>query len=88
MLAHGTGQANETLGQRVLFPYACLIVAPLLWAGNFVVARAFYADIPPVAFNFWRWLLAFLVLAPFTLNQVRREIAWLPASGGCAHYLE
>ncbi len=74
MLGHGTEPANETPGQRVLFPYACLIVAPLLWAGNFVVARAFYADIPPIAFNFWRWFLAFLVLVPFTQNQVRREI--------------
>ncbi len=54
-------------------PYACLVLAPLFWAGNFVVARAVYTDIPPVAFNFWRWCLAFLFLAPLTLTSVTQE---------------
>ena len=58
----------------LLVAYLCLLAAPLFWAGNFVVARAFFADIPPVAFNFWRWLLAFLFLAPFALSSASREI--------------
>lgn len=43
---------------------ALLTLAPLFWAGNFVVARAMHAAIPPVTLAFWRWVLALAVLAP------------------------
>ncbi len=57
----------------ILLAGSCLIAAPLFWAGNFVIARALFAEIPPVAFNFWRWFLAFLFLAPFVVSTVRHE---------------
>ncbi len=61
-----------------LWPYLILSVAPLCWAGNIVLARGVADIIPPVAFAFWRWTLAFVLLLPFTLRQLaadRREIA-------------
>lgn len=45
-------------------PWLLLVVPPLCWAGNFVIGRAMHADIPPMAFTFWRWMVAALVLAP------------------------
>jgi drug/metabolite transporter (DMT)-like permease len=46
---------------------------PLFWAGNFVLARALHADIPPIALSFWRWAMALLVLLPFAWPGLRRQ---------------
>ena len=49
-----------------LFPYLCLILAALCWGANFVVGRALNNDIPPLAFNFWRWIVALVFLLPLS----------------------
>jgi drug/metabolite transporter (DMT)-like permease len=46
---------------------------PLFWAGNFVLARAVHADIPPLALSFWRWAGAFAILLPFAWRQLREQ---------------
>jgi drug/metabolite transporter (DMT)-like permease len=56
-----------------LAPYLILSVAPLCWAGNIVLARGVAELIPPVAFAFWRWTLAFALILPFTLRQLARD---------------
>lgn len=43
---------------------ALLLLPPLLWAGNAVVGRLMQGSIPPITFNFLRWLLAFVLLLP------------------------
>jgi drug/metabolite transporter (DMT)-like permease len=61
-----------------IVPYLILSVAPLCWAGNIVLARGVADLIPPVAFAFWRWTLAFVLILPFTMRQLaqdRKEIA-------------
>ena len=50
-----------------------LSVAPLCWAGNIVLARGVADLIPPVAFAFWRWTLAFVLILPFTLRQLAQD---------------
>jgi drug/metabolite transporter (DMT)-like permease len=45
-------------------PLPFLLLAPLLWSGNFVVARAVHDQIPPISLNFWRWMVALVVLLP------------------------
>ncbi|MBF0324408.1 DMT family transporter [Magnetospirillum moscoviense] len=50
-----------------------LVLPALFWAGNAVMARASVGDIPPVALNFWRWVLALALLAPFTLRDLWRH---------------
>lgn len=54
-------------------PYLFLLLAPLFWAGNVVLARGVTDVIPPVAFAFWRWTIAALLVLPFTWRRVRRE---------------
>jgi drug/metabolite transporter (DMT)-like permease/cell pole-organizing protein PopZ len=54
----------------LLSHYVLLVVAILFWAGNFVVGRAIYENIPPMALSFWRWTVAGLVLLPFTAVDV------------------
>ncbi|MFN2646831.1 MAG: DMT family transporter [Burkholderiales bacterium] len=41
------------------------MLANLLWSGNWVIGRAVREVFDPVALNFWRWLVAGLVMAPF-----------------------
>jgi drug/metabolite transporter (DMT)-like permease len=43
---------------------ALLLVPPLMWAGNAVVGRLAAAWIPPITFNFLRWVLVLLILLP------------------------
>lgn len=41
-----------------------LTIPPLLWAGNAVVGRLMVGQVPPLALNAMRWLLALALLAP------------------------
>ncbi|WP_160012644.1 hypothetical protein [Rhizobium sp. 18055] len=66
---------------------ALLVAAPLLWAGNAVVGRLVHPLISPVALNFIRWALAFIVLLPLLLNYVPHWLG-LPLSTGTATHLE
>jgi drug/metabolite transporter (DMT)-like permease len=61
------------LRRSPLFPYALLAIAVLLWAGNWVFARALRFDAPPVALAFWRWIVALVILSPFAYSHVRRQ---------------
>jgi drug/metabolite transporter (DMT)-like permease len=51
--------------------YIFITLAVLLWAGNAVIGRiAPDVHVPPVGLNFWRWAVAFLVLAPFAMRKL------------------
>jgi drug/metabolite transporter (DMT)-like permease len=57
-----------------------LLLPPLFWAANTIVGKAVVGQIPPIALSFWRWLLAFFILLPFSLRgiaahwgEIRRE---------------
>ncbi|WMW81580.1 DMT family transporter [Undibacterium cyanobacteriorum] len=49
-----------------------LTIPPLLWAGNVVVGRMINQMIPPITLNFFRWLIAFFILLPFSYQIFRR----------------
>lgn len=59
-----------------------LVLACLLWAGNFIVARSMRGVIDPETLNFLRWLLACGVFLPFTIRRLRRHGATLWAYRG------
>ena len=54
-------------------PYALLLVPPLCWAGNAVLARGVVDVVPPISLAFWRWFMAFAILFPFTRAQVKQD---------------
>ncbi len=54
--------------------YLFLAIAPLCWAANVVLARGVANLISPVSFAFWRWLIAFLILLPFTWSKIRQDL--------------
>jgi len=48
-----------------------LICASLFWAGNFMIGKyAFMTDIPPLSLVFYRWLLVWIILLPFTYKEI------------------
>ena len=51
--------------------YIFLVLTTLFWAGNFIVGKAASLyEIPPFTLNFYRWLFAWLILAPFTFKEI------------------
>ena len=60
--------------------HALLAIAPLCWAANLVLAKGVVDLLPPIAFAFWRWVLAFLLLLPFAWRHARRD--WATAVAG------
>ena len=54
--------------------YIFLIFATLFWSGNFIVGKAASLfEIPPFTLNFYRWLFAWLILAPFTFKEIFKK---------------
>ena len=53
--------------------YLLLSLASLFWSGNFVVSRALVATTPPIAMAFWRWTIAFLVMAIVAWPHLRKD---------------
>lgn len=60
-------------------PRLLLGLCALFWAGNFVLGRAVHDTIPPVAFAFWRWLAASLLVMPFVWRPLWRQWSLLRA---------
>lgn len=52
------------------FAYVGLVLTPLFWAGNAVVARGTVETIPPLSMSFWRWVIALAILLPFGFRGV------------------
>ncbi len=50
--------------------YLLLIFAVLFWSGNFVVGRGIHNEIPPITLAFWRWMVALLIILPFSLRHI------------------
>lgn len=53
--------------------YILLTLTTLFWAGNAIVARGFYMDVPPVSLAFWRWSMATVIALAFSWQHFRRD---------------
>jgi len=60
--------------QSNFLAYIFLFLTVTFWAGNFVVGKfASIYEVPPFSLNFYRWLFAWLILAPFTLPEIIKK---------------
>jgi drug/metabolite transporter (DMT)-like permease len=50
-----------------------IALPPLFWAGNFIVGRAIRHDVPPITLAFYRWVIALLILLPFSVMALKRD---------------
>ena len=46
-------------------------------ASNLIVARGGVEYVPPISLAFWRWLLVFLILIPFTFNSLKKNFRFV-----------
>ncbi|MEK4230718.1 DMT family transporter [Solibacillus sp. FSL H8-0538] len=60
-------------------PQLLLILATILWGGNFVIGRAVAGDIPPITLAFLRWCTAFIVFLPIVYRRTKKEWSMLKA---------
>lgn len=60
------------------YPVLLLIIANMLWGGNFVIGRIAADYFPPVTFSLLRWLMAFLILSIFMIKRIKDhwDILW------------
>ena len=50
--------------------YVLLILTVLFWSGNFIVGRGIHNEIPPITLAFWRWMVALLIILPFSVGHI------------------
>ena len=51
--------------------YTFLVLATLFWSGNFIVGKfATLFEIPPLSLNFYRWVMVWFILIPFTFKEI------------------
>jgi drug/metabolite transporter (DMT)-like permease len=63
---------------RSAWGYVFVVLAVLLWAGNATVGRlAPESNVPPLALNFWRWMIAFFILLPVAWPKLKLQRALL-----------
>jgi drug/metabolite transporter (DMT)-like permease len=60
--------------------YLLLAIAPLTWSGNFIAGRLIRDSLTPLEMSFLRWVIALLILAPFTISAVWRQRAVIARS--------
>ncbi len=59
---------------KVYFAFFLLILASFFWSGNFLTAKlAYNFNLSPLKLSFYRWLLAFIIILPFTLNSILKN---------------
>ena len=54
--------------QNNYLPFILLFIQPIFMASNLVIARGAADFVPPISLAFWRWLVCFLILLPFTFK--------------------
>jgi len=51
-------------------PYVLLIIATMIWGGNFVIGRAISDQVPPLTLAFLRWVVAVTIFLPFVWKEI------------------
>ena len=59
--------------QNNYLPFLLLFIQPIFMASNLIVARGAAEFVPPISLAFWRWLICFLILLPFTYNYLLKN---------------
>lgn len=54
--------------------YLMLALAAFCWASSAIVAKAVAGEVPPMALNFWRWLIALVLILPWAVPAIRRQM--------------
>ena len=65
------------MSRNLVLAVILLIASSFFWSGNFFSGKiAFLSDLSPFKLSFFRWILALLILLPFTYAQIIRDLEY------------
>ncbi len=64
---------SEVLTLKRVPPFVLLLIATILWGGNFVIGRAVASEVSPFTLSFLRWCTALIVFLPIAWTPLKRE---------------
>ena len=63
-------RALASFDKSSLWPYAALTLSMLCFSSNYVVGRLAPGEVPPIGLSFWRWVVAAIIILPFTWRGI------------------
>ena len=65
------------MSRNLVIAIILLIASSFFWSGNFFSGKlAFLSDLTPFKLSFFRWILALLILLPFTYAQIIKDLEY------------
>ena len=65
------------MSRNLVIAIILLIASSFFWSGNFFSGKlAFLSDLSPFKLSFFRWILALLILLPFTYAQIIKDLEY------------
>ncbi len=65
------------MSRNLVLAIVLLIASSFFWSGNFFSGKiAFLSDLSPFKLSFFRWILALLILLPFTYSQIIKDLEY------------
>ena len=65
------------MSRNLVLAIILLIASSFFWSGNFFSGKvAYLSDLAPFKLSFFRWILALLILLPFTYVQIIRDLEY------------
>ena len=65
------------MSRNLVIAIILLIASSFFWSGNFFSGKlAFLSDLTPFKLSFFRWILALLILLPFTYVQIIKDLEY------------
>lgn len=60
--------------KNIFFAFFFLTLSSFFWSGNFFTGKlAFNNELSPFKLSFFRWFLAFIILIPFTIKNIKKD---------------
>ncbi|MDB5191351.1 MAG: family transporter [Segetibacter sp.] len=73
-MSSATINNNKAVPPKQLYTgIALAVIAAIIWAGNFIVARGVATLVPPVSLAFFRWATATIIILPFALKHLKND---------------
>lgn len=63
---------NPESGGTFMWIFSLLMLSQILFGSNQIMARLLDGAVPPIGLSFWRWIIATLVVLPFTIKHIRQ----------------
>ena len=63
---------EELNGGILVWTLSLLLLSQVLFGSNQIMGRFIEGVVPPIGLSFWRWIVATLVVLPFTVRHIRQ----------------